>query len=71
MTDQKIYFYRDESLESREAKDILDTHHVKYEEVFSNSDRELPCIIASGSAVPFFGFEGVNLYVSYFADTKQ
>jgi len=67
MTNEKIYFLRDSSVESQEAKAALDAHHVRYEEVFTQSDKELPCILASDSAIPFCGASGINTYISFFA----
>ena len=68
MNEEKIYFYRDSSVESQEAKKVLDSHHISYEEIIASSDRELPCIISPSSAVPFNGYEGVILYVSFFGN---
>lgn len=71
MNEEKIYFYRDNSKESQEAKSTLDQHGIKYEEVYAMQDRELPCILSSNSAMPFCGVSGVNLYVSFFSPQLQ
>ena len=65
---QEVYFFRNNSKESNEAKRALDENHLKYVEIFSTSDRELPCLIPTDSAVPYCGEDGIKLYISFFSN---
>lgn len=66
MDKEKVYFYRNKSEESGTAKKILDNANIQHEEIFSNSDRVLPCLIVEKSAIVFDGEDGVRLYASFF-----
>ena len=69
--EKKIYFYRDNSNESEEAKKALDEKHVNYIEIYTASDRELPCLIPSGSAIPYCGSDGINLFLSFISESAN
>lgn len=65
MSEKKYFFYRDNSPDSTEAKQLLDSAQIEYQEIFSEDEHELPCLLIEGSAIPFSGLDGITLYLSF------
>jgi hypothetical protein len=68
---EKLTLLRDEGKDSAKTSKELKDRGVEFREVFSDSERIMPCLISSGSAYSFRGYNNIMQYVDYLNPTKQ
>lgn len=68
---EKLILLRDESKESAKTSKYLKEREVEFREVFSDSERIMPCLIVPGKAYAFRGYNSIMGYINSLYPTKQ
>lgn len=68
---EKLTLLRDEGKESAKTSKELKERGVDFREVFSDSERIMPCLIGPGSAYSFRGYNSIIEYINYLYPTNK
>lgn len=68
---EKLTLLRDEGKESSKTSKELKERGVEFREVFSDSERIMPCLISPNSAYSFRGYKNIIEYVNCLYPAKQ
>ncbi|GEM_PF-4524545 len=68
---ETLTLLRDEGKESAKTSKKLKEMNIEFREVFSDSERIMPCLLAPGSSYSFRGYNSIMNYINYLYPAKQ
>ncbi|MGY4884151.1 MAG: hypothetical protein ACP5NZ_01075 [Nanobdellota archaeon] len=67
---EKLTLLRDENKDSEKTSKELKERGIEFREVFSDSERIMPCLIVPGKAYSFRGYNSILEYINSLYPTK-